>query len=125
MAQCTDCDARIEYEGNGSQKTFTFPFEYQDPREVKVSQYQDEQIKYVPLEFGTEWRFLNATTVEVLTAPKTNVVIYRCTDIDQMKATFHPGHSVKADDLNTDLNQLRMAIEEGRCGRGYLELLQL
>ena len=38
-----------------------------------------------------------------------------------MKATFHPGHSVKADDLNTDLNQLRMAIEEGRCGRGYLE----
>jgi hypothetical protein len=38
-----------------------------------------------------------------------------------MQATFHPGHSVKADDLNTDFNQLRLAIEEDRCGRGYLQ----
>ena len=121
MAQCTDCNARIEYQGNGSQRTFTFPFEYQEPSEVEVALYVDEQIKYVKLEFGTEWRFLNATTVEVLTPPTTSLVVYRCTDIDQMKATFHPGHSVKAADLNTDLNQLRLAIEEGRCGRGYLQ----
>ena len=29
-----------------------------------------------------------------------------------MRATFHPGHSVKAQDLNDDFIQLRNAIEE-------------
>jgi hypothetical protein len=121
MAQCTDCDARIEYQGNGSQRTFTFPFEYLETTDVKVAQYVDDNLKYVDLTYGTDWRFLNPTTVEVVTPPTTSLVIYRCTDLDQMQATFHPGHSVKADDLNTDFNQLRLAIEEGRCGRGYLQ----
>lgn len=121
MAQCTDCDARIEYQGNGSQRTFTFPFEYLETTDVKVAQYVDDNLKYVDLTYGTDWRFLNPTTVEVATPPTTSLVVYRCTDLDQMQATFHPGHSVKADDLNTDFNQLRLAIEEDRCGRGYLQ----
>jgi len=121
MAQCTDCDARIEYQGNGSQRTFTFPFEYLETTDVKVAQYVDDNLKYVDLTYGTDWRFLNPTTVEVATPPTTSLVVYRCTDLDQMQATFHPGHSVKADDLNTDFNQLRLAIEEDRCGREYLQ----
>ena len=121
MAQCTDCDARIEYQGNGSQRAFTFPFEYLETTDVKVAQYVDDNLKYVDLTYGTDWRFLNPTTVEVATPPTTSLVVYRCTDLDQMQATFHPGHSVKADDLNTDFNQLRLAIEEDRCGRGYLQ----
>ncbi len=120
MAQCTDCDARIEYQGNGSQRAFTFPFEYIETTDVKVTQYDDKQLKYVDLTYGTDWRFLNPTTVELDTPPTTNLVVYRCTDIDQMQAAFHPGHSVKADDLNTDFNQLRLAIEEGRCTSGNI-----
>ena len=121
MAQCTDGDARIEYQGNGSQKTFTFPFEYLEPTDVKVAQYDDEQLKYVNLTNGTDWRFINPTVIELTTAPTVSIVIYRCTDIDQMQATFHPGYSVKADDLNIDFNQLRLAIEEGRSGNGFLQ----
>ena len=123
MAQCTDCNARIEYTGNGSQRTFTFPFEYLESTDVRVAQYDEEKLEYVNLTYGTDWLFKNPTVIELAVAPDsdTDIVIYRCTDIDQMQATFFPGYSVKADDLNTDFNQLRLAIEEDRCGRGYLE----
>ena len=121
MAQCTDGDARIEYIGNGSQRTFTFPFEYLETTDVKVAQYVDEQIKYVNLAYGTDWHFKTPTVVELTVAPTTSIVIYRCTDIDEMQATFYPGNSIKAGDLNIDFSQLRLAIEEGRSGRGWLQ----
>jgi hypothetical protein len=121
MAQCTDCDARIEYKGNGSQRTFTFQFEYFETTDVRVAQYDEEKLEYVDLTYGTDWLFKNPTVIEFAAAPATDVVIYRCTDIDQMQATFFPGYSVKADDLNDDFNQLRLAIEESRCGIGSLK----
>jgi len=121
MAQCTDCDARIEYKGNGSQRTFTFQFEYFETTDVRVAQYDEEKLEYVDLTYGTDWLFKNPTVIEFAVAPATDVVIYRCTDIDQMQATFFPGYSVKADDLNDDFNQLRLAIEESRCGIGSLK----
>ena len=126
MATCTDCDARIKYQGNGSQRLFTFPFEYTKTTEIKVSVYDPEKLTYVSLDNGTDWRVLNATTVELKEAPTEAVVIYRCTDLDHMEATFHPGHSVKAEDLNDDFNQLKFAIEETRCGIGAIneELLE-
>ena len=120
MAQCTECDARIEYKGNGSQRTFTFPFEYLESTDVKVAQYDKENFEYVNLTYGTDWKLKNPTVVELTVAPSTTIVIYRCTDIDQMQATFFPGYSVKADDLNTDFNQLRLAVEEGRCTSGNI-----
>ena len=120
MATCTDCDARIKYPGDGSQQNYTFPFEYTKTSEVHVSVYDEEQLKYVPLEHGTDWRLINATTVQLKEGSLTPIVIYRCTDLDHMEATFHPGHSVKAEDLNDDFNQLKFAIEESRCGIGAI-----
>jgi hypothetical protein len=32
-----------------------------------------------------------------------------------MEATFYPGSSIRAEDLNEDFDQLRLAIQEGRC----------
>ena len=120
MALCSDCTARIEYEGNGRQNLFTFPFEYDDISEVKVSVYDPEKLTYVPLEYGPDWGFNNPTTIGVRNPPKENLVIYRCTDIGQMKAVFHPGHPIKAGDLNDDFNQLKNAIEEAKCATEYL-----
>ena len=115
MALCAECDARIEYQGNGSQRNYTFPFEYYETSEIYVSVYNPENLEYVSLTAGTDWRLVNPTTISLTEATSERLVIYRCTDIDQMRATFHPGHSVKAQDLNDDFIQLRNAIEEARC----------
>jgi hypothetical protein len=32
-----------------------------------------------------------------------------------MIATYYPGSSIRAQDLNDDFDQLRFAIQEGRC----------
>ena len=115
MALCSECDARIEYQGNGSQTNYTFPFEYYETSEINVSVYNPETQEYVALKQGTDWSLVNPTTVTLARPSKEKLVIYRCTDLDQMRATFHPGHSVKAQDLNDDFNQLRNAVEETRC----------
>ena len=120
MALCSDCTARIEYEGTGRQNLFTFPFEYDDISEVHVSVYDPEKLTYVPLEYGPDWGFNNPTTIGTRVPPTENIVIYRCTDIGQMKAVFHPGHPIKAGDLNDDFNQLKNAIEEAKCATEYL-----
>jgi hypothetical protein len=118
MALCTECDARIEYQGNGAQTDFTFPFEYDNTSEIYVSIWDEEQLKYVSY---TDWSLLNPTTIKVKTPPTANIIIYRCTDVEQMRAVFHPGHAVKAGDLNDNFNQLANAIEEGRCAIGGVE----
>jgi hypothetical protein len=118
MALCHECDARIEYQGNGSQRNYTFPFEYYETSEIYVSVYDPETQEYVALTSGTDWRLVNPTTISLTYPTSERVVIYRCTDIDQMRATFHPGHPVKAGDLNDDFTQLCNAIEEARCGNG-------
>ena len=37
MALCHDCDAKIEYIGNGSQTDYSFPFEYNKKSDVSVA----------------------------------------------------------------------------------------
>jgi hypothetical protein len=121
MALCSDCDARIEYNGSRTQTDYTFPFEYDDRAEVFVSVYSPEEQDYVNITQGNDWRFVNLNTIR-LTEPTTNkLVIYRCTDLDAMDAIFSPGHPIKAADLNNDFDQLRHAIIEGRCNDGYLK----
>jgi hypothetical protein len=115
MALCHECDARIEYTGNGTQRDYTFPFEYYEESEIYVSVYNPETYEYDSLTFGTDWTLVNATTVRLNKAVTESLIIYRCTDLDQMRATFYPGHPVKAQDLNDDFLQLRNAIEEGKC----------
>jgi hypothetical protein len=118
MALCTECDARIEYQGNGYQRDYTFPFEYNDSSEINVSLYDVSETKYADF---FDWVLINPTTIRLAEPTKQRIVIYRCTDVDQMRAVFHPGHSIKAGDLNDNFNQLSNAIEEGRCGSGHLQ----
>ena len=44
-----------------------------------------------------------------------NIIIQRITSVDPMIATFYPGSSIRAQDLNDNFEQLQMAIEEGQC----------
>jgi hypothetical protein len=43
------------------------------------------------------------------------ILIQRWTDVDPLIATFYPGASIRAQDLNANFEQLQLAIEDGRC----------
>ena len=115
------CDSvRIKYKGNGTQTQFTFPFTYMHWYDVTVGLWDDNKKIYV--DQSNKFVFANATTIEFLTAPPAppdagiyNIIIGRNTDITQMQATFYPGSSIRAEDLNDDFDQLRLAIQENRC----------
>ena len=115
MALCTDCTSKIEYQGDGSQSKFTFDFEYMESSDVYVAAWDEEKKEYYNLNGSTDWRFDNATTIEILPAPSYKFVIYRCTDIDPLKAEFFPGHPVRAEDLNDNFTQLQMGLEDAKC----------
>ena len=127
---CTDCESNeIKYAGDGSQVLFTFPFTYMDESDVYVEIYNYNTRRWVdandPSWLGVyAWSFANATTIEFTTAPGLpidtdiepfNIKITRCTDIDPLSATFYPGSSIRAQDLNDNFQQLQLAIQEGRC----------
>ena len=54
-----------------------------------------------------------------------NIKIWRQTDVDSLVASFYPGSAIRAQDLNNNFEQLRNAIQEGRCSipDGVLVLL--
>jgi len=127
MAVCDN--VKIEYKGNGSQVLFTFPFTYMDVDDIKCYLWDDD---YKTWEQTNSFVFANATTIEFFTAPPAppagieyNVRIVRETAIqlsnfngrdDAFRAvTFYPGSSIRAEDLNANFDQIRLAIEEGRC----------
>jgi len=122
---CTDCASnQIKYKGDGSQILFTFPFTYIDQGDVEVYLYDYTNSLWV---LTTEWTFENATTIRFNTAPAEpvdegkepfNILIARCTSIDPLSATFYPGSSIRAQDLNNNFEQLQFAIEEVRCSSG-------
>ena len=112
MALCSDCTARIEYERSGTQRDFTFPFEYYEQSEINVALYNKDDREWQATD---AWSLVNPTTIRMDQPPVGRLVIYRCTDLDQMRATFQPGTSIKALDLNNDFDQLRNAIEEAKC----------
>ena len=115
MALCSECTARIEYQGNGSQIDYTFPFEYYEVSEIHVSTYDPVIQKWNVLDQYKDWTLINPTTIRLDNATKEKILIYRCTDIDPMRATFQPGSPIKAQDLNNNFDQLRNAIEEATC----------
>ena len=86
------------------------------------------------------WSFENATTIQFWEIPNTDgvpnvwppaissetlfivpaqteefILIQRWTDVDPLFAIFQPGSSIKARDLNDNFEQLKLAIEDGRC----------
>ena len=116
-----ECESvSIKYQGNGSQTLFTFPFTYISYQDIVAFIYDEIEKTWVNQE--NKFIFANATTVEFLTAPPAptdteldNVWIARRTDLEAMVSSFYPGSSIRAQDLNDNFDQLRLAIQEGRC----------
>ena len=44
-----------------------------------------------------------------------SILIQRWTDVSPLMVMFHPGASIKAQDLNDNFEQPQLAIEDGRC----------
>ena len=125
------CDeVQILYKGDGVDKLFTFPFQYHEQDDVKVVLWDDTTKAYTNTQVrDTDWSFVNANTIKFNTAPPApipsatvpnlpevfNVKIYRLTDVDPLDASFNPGSAIRAEDLNNNFEQLRLAIEDNRC----------
>lgn len=113
MAIDPGCNAKIEYTADGVQTDFTYPFTTIEDTDLYVAVWDDTTKEYNNV---TNWT-KDGGLVRFDTAPEAGeqIVIYRMTDIDPMKAIFHPGHPVKAGDLNDNFEQLQNAIEDTRC----------
>ena len=121
------CDTVQSYrQGDGTTTVFSFDFEYDQsrPEEVNVSLY-NATTKYYDLQDRSTWSFVNLTTIQFTTPPSAevdpegnpiaNIKIWRQTYLGDMYANFYPGSAIRAQDLNLNFEQLRFAIEEGRC----------
>ena len=114
MAIITDSD----HTGDGSIRVFNITFEYIDEGDIKVSLNGVDT---------NNWQLLNATTIqftadaggatatqEASGAPKNAVAIriYRETDVENLRATFFAGSSIRAQDLNANFEQNNFAVQE-------------
>tara|TARA_X000000950_G_scaffold259100_1_gene327204 strand:- start:311 stop:1366 length:1056 start_codon:yes stop_codon:yes gene_type:complete len=113
MAIDPGCNAKISYTADGVQTDFTYPFTTIEDTDLYVAVWDDTTKEYNNV---TNWT-KDGGLVRFDTAPEAGeqIVIYRMTEIDPMKAIFHPGHPVKAGDLNDNFEQLQNAIEDTRC----------
>jgi hypothetical protein len=93
------------YTGNGTNKLFSITFPYLETTDIFV---------FVNGTATTAYTFANATTIEMTTAPANGatVVILRSTDDTNLQATFFPGSSIKAADLNNDFDQVLFIAQE-------------
>ena len=120
MTTVNECaSVSTKYFGNGTQKLFQFDWTYMSYSDIVCFILNDEGSW---INQDGKFIFANATTVEFLSPPPApqdstvkNVWITRRTDLESMLATFYPGSSIRAQDLNDDFDQLRLAIQEGRC----------
>jgi hypothetical protein len=136
MDECTT--VKIEYKGDGVQTVFIVPFTYMNWDDIKVYLYDETDKAWE--QTNSFVRQTNASAVEFFTAPPAptdadyNVRIVRNTELQLSAgqtlkeyfsaATFQVGSSIRAEDLNNNFDQLRLAIQEGRCAIQYgLEVL--
>jgi hypothetical protein len=96
------------YTGNGSNKLFSITFPYLDTADIDV--FLNGTLQTVT----TQYTFANATTIEFVAAPANGaaVRIDRSTDDSALAATFFPGSSIKAADLNADFDQTLYVVQE-------------
>ena len=125
MALCQNCDeVRNEYTGNGAQTDYKITFEYDPLKQetVEIVFWDEDELEWKEIS-DDDWSFLNATTVRFKKAPAMGqkFIIYRCTDVDPLPATFTPGTAIKAQDLNDNFTVLKDAIEEARCNVSRVE----
>jgi hypothetical protein len=96
------------YTGNGTNKLFSITFPYLDTSDINV--YLNGVLQTITTHFS----FANATTVEFVTAPGNGVAVRldRSTDDNTLAATFFPGSSIKANDLNENFDQTLYVVQE-------------
>jgi hypothetical protein len=96
------------YTANGTNKLFSITFPYLDTSDINV--YLNGVLQTIT----TQYSFANATTVEFVTAPANGaeVLLDRSTDDTALQATFFPGSSIKADDLNFNFDQVLYLAQE-------------
>jgi hypothetical protein len=96
------------YTGNGTNKLFSITFPYLDTSDINV--YLNGVLQTIT----TQYTFANATTVEFVTAPSNGAVVLleRSTDDTALQATFFPGSSIKANDLNFNFDQVLYLSQE-------------
>ena len=93
------------YTGNGSNKLFSITFPYLETTDIFV---------FVNGTNTTAYTFANATTIEMTTAPANGATVYiaRATNDTALQATFFPGSSIKAADLNLDFDKVLYIAQE-------------
>ena len=96
------------YTGNGTNKLFSVTFPYLETSDIDV--YLNGVLQTIT----TQYFFANATTVEFVTAPPNGaaVLLDRSTDDTTLQATFFPGSSIKAADLNFNFDQVLYLSQE-------------
>lgn len=96
------------YTGNGTNKLFSITFPYLDTSDINV--YLNGVLQTIT----TQYFFANATTVEFVTAPSNGatVLLDRSTNDSAPNATFFPGSSIKASDLNVNFDQAIYIAQE-------------
>jgi hypothetical protein len=96
------------YPGNGSNKLFTISFPYIETTDVDV--YLNGTLQTIT----TQYSFANANTIEFVVAPANGAVVLlnRSTDDTALQATFFPGSSIKAVDLNENFDQALYIAQE-------------
>ena len=94
--------------GNGSNKLFSITFPYLETSDIDV--YLNGTLQTII----TQYTFANATTVEFVAAPANGAVVLldRSTDDTALQATFFPGSSIKANDLNFNFDQVLYLSQE-------------
>ena len=115
---CTN--SQNEYTGDGLETGYLFTFEYEQQSEVQVQVLNTTTGRWEVKQQDDEtygWAFNGLAAITFTTAPADGVEfkIARNTIVNPLQATFYPGSSIRAQDLNNDFEQMQRAIEELRC----------
>jgi len=99
---------QVTYTGDGATTLYSFSFPYLENADVKV------EVNDVLQTITTQYTFANATTIQFVAAPTNGAAIriYRDTDIEDNKAEFYPGSSIRAQNLNDNFDQTLYAVQE-------------
>ena len=108
-------NSQNEYTGDGLETGYLFTFEYEQQAEVQVEVLNTDTGEYEVKQqddatYG--WAFNGLAAITFTTAPASGVKfkIARNTILNPMQATFYPGSSIRAQDLNNNFEQLQRAI---------------
>ena len=100
-----------KYTGDGTTVLYSFTFPYLEVADIKIS---------LDGTLTTAYTLANATTVRFNTAPANGVAIrlFRQTDDEALTATFFPGSSIRAQDLNDNFTQNLYVTQEASRDAG-------